>query len=858
MITAALILTQVSLVLTSIGSGSPKMEPTCWGPGIWPHPRHCRLFTLCLLDPSRVHNMITGHLFLCPLGTGFSAGRNACVPSKLVTNCHHNTKHTDSAVEASPAEHLLSAPKTNQFHCAGHSVPYCDGSDVLVVCAPNQGLLGVVNCSEKAPSSHGSYQCDKTAGKCVPVEDFHARVPVHLHSGPNLKTVTEHAEPGRGRSLAVSRGSFPEKEEHKPVERGSSHSVGEPISCERPGKQCSQINKTQLIHCSDDLQVIARWDCYSFFPLVLYQNGIEVLCDSEKDTCVVQIGNTSHDMNKTTRVPDVARNVCKSPGRQCVPGNATIIAECSADLEVQHVWNCASLFPSQTVLATSNASFECDSHSNSCVMSFGIASGELHTTTTTSPQTDCKRPGIQCSTKNGSLLLQCSDNLEVLNTWPCSYLFPLEAFQDRRAVDTLCDPQRDSCVLYLNEQLLDQGQKPVLVNEHQCTGPGMQCSANNSSVLLECSETLNVLHAWDCTSLVPSEMLQDDVLKITCDQHHSSCILYIESENSQKDAPAEVKCRKPGKHCINLSVLVECSDSLEVLNEWNCASLLGDSTAARCSLDLDRCVLSYPDTSTSSVIPTEAPLFISQSCQKEGLQCANNHTIMDCPYDLSEPNFMMSCADMIQMSHNDKALGYCDMETSSCVLKANQETLHLKLSIFDMTEHTVFPDFMSKCAKGGLHCADNMTLVMCSGLPDNLDYAIMCGQRLSSSGTSIRSFCDPQTESCVIDTQTDTTPDDRTMLTTVAPTSLASSTSSSWQKLLISQLKDELPIKQTDEGEMCTRPGWRCLNQDILILCSDQLSLRGYLPCSEAYGGYEGRGFCDNTASKCALDNSVN
>lgn len=62
----------------------------CWGPGTWPHPAHCRLFSVCHLGLDRT---IVGHLFLCPLGSSYSSRTQRCITSQTVSPIRTIRRH---------------------------------------------------------------------------------------------------------------------------------------------------------------------------------------------------------------------------------------------------------------------------------------------------------------------------------------------------------------------------------------------------------------------------------------------------------------------------------------------------------------------------------------------------------------------------------------------------------------------------------------------------------------------------------------------------------------------------------------------------------------------------------------------
>ena len=67
----------------NLGETQKPLTAQCWGPGTWPHPSHCRFFTVCHLDWD---GSIVGHLFLCPLGSSYSSRTQHCIVNQTVSS----------------------------------------------------------------------------------------------------------------------------------------------------------------------------------------------------------------------------------------------------------------------------------------------------------------------------------------------------------------------------------------------------------------------------------------------------------------------------------------------------------------------------------------------------------------------------------------------------------------------------------------------------------------------------------------------------------------------------------------------------------------------------------------------------
>ncbi|KAJ4426513.1 hypothetical protein ANN_27327, partial [Periplaneta americana] len=121
------------------------------------------------------------------------------------------------------------------------------------------------------------------------------------------------------------------------------------------------------------------------------------------------------------------------------------------------------------------------------------------------------------------------------------------------------------------------------------------------------------------------------------------------------------------------------------------------------------------------------------NCTRSGIQCADQSTIMACSESTGEPLVMISCSSLIHSDESENAAGHCDNETSSCVLSSHDSSLPLKMEPLDMNHNIV-----KTCQNySGLLCADNETLVACSGQPDITNYAIKC----TGTGSGLHGHC---------------------------------------------------------------------------------------------------------------------
>jgi hypothetical protein len=96
----------------------------------------------------------------------------------------------------------------------------------------------------------------------------------------------------------------------------------------------------------------------------------------------------------------------------------------------------------------------------------------------------------------------------------------------------------------------------------------------------------------------------------------------------------------------------------------------------------------------------------------------------------------MSCTSLLYSDDDENAAGHCDDKTRSCILSSQNMTLSLSINIVNYENMKVCESY------SGLWCADNETLVACSGVGKSEHYTVSCnGVAIPNAGSFLQGQC---------------------------------------------------------------------------------------------------------------------
>lgn len=386
--------------LWTLSETQKPLRARCWGPGTWPHPAHCRLFSVCHLDWD---GSILGHLFLCPLGSSYSSRTQHCIVNQTVMpECA--TSLEDNSLLVSLSAEQLSSNTTPQLRCGEAQAPYCADNEILVICTPNKVFVGYVNCSvQQWAKNTEPLQCNKSRSMCatspawqphqdsaiqtstknssaafsqifsspesaVPNSSFllhvapnHTDLNLHLHNNKSTTTNTylQMTLPDMSTEGNYNSEFYVGDQEYEVYDLEGSLPDYPDIRCTQKGLQCA--DNTTIMDCYKNFnEPFFIMSCNS---LLYSDDGENVVshCDNETSSCIL----TSKGMTVTLKIKRVKSEdlkICESySGLQCV--NNEMLIACSGDASSTHYTvSCNGVATSET-----DHFLQGQCHENSCM-----------------------------------------------------------------------------------------------------------------------------------------------------------------------------------------------------------------------------------------------------------------------------------------------------------------------------------------------------------------------------------------------------------------------------------------------------------------------------------------------------------
>ncbi|KAJ8890406.1 hypothetical protein PR048_009914 [Dryococelus australis] len=454
----------------------------------------------------------------------------------------------------------------------------------------------------------------------------------------------------------------------------------------------------------------------------------------------------------------------------------------------------------------------------------------------------CTKSGLQCAS-DYTTLVECSYALDAISAWNCHRIFPKHLFLGADAVEILCDPFRGSCAALIQvteseDNRSDSAPLPSSVEisakqtgyKQETNFPNQNFHSTNEVGDLSSKDKPNVKFVSEIAAnkTANENMTTDNIVtlqKVSPDENESDTEKYLRSET----VDSALK--------VNGQVTVQGNISQTPIN----------SSAAEKANESAKTVASLPYV----------------KCRNKGLHCADTATITDCDNESSEPLFELSCSSMIQSSDMESDSGKCDDATASCLLYLGGFPLRMRVFQSDEKMEGV-------CQDGTLTCADNSTLVACSGDSSIPSYAINCAGEQSNDVFS--SYCDSEQKGCVIKRKESSSIPENMSSITVSENSVAPITSETTtikkpssfvaipSMFLIPPL---IPLSEsigtTTEAHMtatanrlCGEAGWKCANASTLILCSSLREPMVQLNCQSTDHPY-----CDVISGHCTLEGNI-
>ncbi|XP_063225619.1 uncharacterized protein LOC134532741 [Bacillus rossius redtenbacheri] len=425
-------------------------------------------------------------------------------------------------------------------------------------------------------------------------------------------------------------------------------------------------------------------------------------------------------------------------------------------------------------------------------------------------EVQCVKSGLQCA-RDGTTLVECSGSLEAVSAWDCRRIFPKHLFLGEDAVEVLCDPFRGSCAALIQ------------VAEPDDSRPGPM-PADQNGFHQETSTPNKILSLTNEKDDFPSkgQNLNNKLTAIPAN------ISTNETQNSTTENPtALLNSANKNEFPVDSNLQNEGADSR---GKENISSTSANITGA--------------GNNSESANPVASLPYVK--CTTLGMHCADATTIVDCDDKSSEPLFELSCSSMLQSSDMESESGLCDNVTASCLL--NLEGVPLRMRVFQSDESTG-----SVCQDGTLTCADNVTLVACSGDSSIPNYAINCAGEESNDIFS--SYCDAEQKGCVIKrkdssyepvSQSSATPVTQSAETKKPPSIVAIPSMFLIPPLI--PLSESVGTTPEASAPLCREAGWKCANSSSLVLCST-----GTEPVVQLDCGAVDHPYCDVMAGRCVL-----
>ncbi|PSN33162.1 hypothetical protein C0J52_18831 [Blattella germanica] len=414
---------QAILTVTSAPQLTPETKAQCWGPGIWPHPSHCRLFSLCLLNTD---GHVQGQLFLCPLGTSYSSSSRSCTSGNSeVPNCATSLEE-DTYLKGLDAL-AVSTNTTIDHTCDTTDSPYCADENTLVVCGPNEAFIGVALCSMQKEQNLG---CNTTMNTCSQENDIVTinleNQEAKLNSSSDLETLL----PNINAEIPFIYDDFDNYDNNELPTFSD-------IKCTKTGIQCA--DESTLVDCDENsTEPVFMMSCSSFIHSD--DEDASGYCDMNLDSCV--IFSQGSEMSLEVKLSSNYTDICNGhEGLTCV--NDEILVACAGDEANNYAISCNG---SPTLDSESILHGYCSV--DSCVVnSSKININEFPNPPATEPSKEkpiCKTVGMQCI--DSSTLAACLPNFKVSYTVPCEKMLPNVA--DKEHV-VYCDERHNTCALKL-------------------------------------------------------------------------------------------------------------------------------------------------------------------------------------------------------------------------------------------------------------------------------------------------------------------------------------------------------------------------------------------------------------------------
>lgn len=314
-------------VLTTDGAAIQKspwlMSPikaVCWGPGIWPHPAHCRLFSLCTVDVDR---SITSRLFLCPPGSAYTSKVQRCT---VTSNCTSSLE--DNELLGGILAEQLTNEDSSQLSCGSADAPFCADTSTLVVCAPNKVFVGVVQCSSQKTAG---LQCDERQNICTTLQTSSSHT--FLLPSENNVTTLQISVPKTSKEGDYNDGVYDGDDDYDVYEDLDSSQVGwTNVNCTRSGIQCA--DQSTIMACSESTgEPLVMISCSSLIHSDESENAAGH-CDNETSSCVL----SSHDSNLALKMEPIDMNhnivkTCQNYSGLLCADNETLVA-CSGQPDI--------------------------------------------------------------------------------------------------------------------------------------------------------------------------------------------------------------------------------------------------------------------------------------------------------------------------------------------------------------------------------------------------------------------------------------------------------------------------------------------------------------------------------------------